>query len=404
MSQCQRCRKYVHTGCDPEADRSLVQRKKEMNADYDYLCPPCKITSPSIQGRPVDTDPSATTASTSIDFQDPQMAQQTSSSSSMLSSELSLESCAANLAYGDESTSSNSGALQMEDVKPIIGPAAVRAGQKVMASQQSAGKLARKRISGPTSTGGGGAGGRPKGSGKTSSFGAAAGASGAAYNRKANKLADFGRKRGPKPKMRGVFGAPGVGLQRPAGSDVATGHSNNASTSGTVEGEPCLENKLILCSSTDSFVVEQDACAMCGSFGLDQEGRLISCAQCGQVYFFFYLVNNMEIFLLTSSLCFAVLPPVLRQRQSDESDSAKRMALSRLVIHCTNSIICDLWLTNFFAYNSTVCEGCGERHDEARLLLCDECDISYHIYCMEPPLDYVPQGNCTFSFLLSFSC
>ena len=80
------------------------------------------------------------------------------------------------------------------------------------------------------------------------------------------------------------------------------------------------------------------------------------------------------------------------------------MALSRLVIHCTNSIICDLWLTNFFVYNSTVCEGCGERHDEARLLLCDECDISYHIYCMEPPLDYVPQGNCTFSSLLSSSC
>ena len=65
--------------------------------------------------------------------------------------------------------------------------------------------------------------------------------------------------------------------------------------------------------------------------------------------FFFYLVNNMEIFLLTS-LCFAVLPPVLRQRQSDESDSAKRMALPRLVILCINSIICDLLLTvgNFF--------------------------------------------------------
>ena len=41
----------------------------------------------------------------------------------------------------------------------------------------------------------------------------------------------------------------------------------------------------------------------------------------------------------------------------------------------------------------TVCEGCGQRNDEGRLLLCDECDISYHIYCMDPPLDYVPQGN-----------
>lgn len=41
----------------------------------------------------------------------------------------------------------------------------------------------------------------------------------------------------------------------------------------------------------------------------------------------------------------------------------------------------------------TVCEGCGQRNDEARLILCDDCDISYHIYCMDPPLDYVPHGN-----------
>lgn len=38
-------------------------------------------------------------------------------------------------------------------------------------------------------------------------------------------------------------------------------------------------------------------------------------------------------------------------------------------------------------------EGCGERNDEARLILCDDCDISYHIYCMDPPLDYVPHGT-----------
>lgn len=188
--------------------------------------------------------------------------------------------------------------MQTEETKPL----AIRAGQKVMASQQqqqqqSAGKIARKRMAGTTSTsgGGGGAGGRPKGSGKASSFGAAGSGSGgsAAYNRKANKMADFGRKRGPKPKMRGVFGAPGVGLQRPADGTSSASGSAGGGTTGTinvsttvgtgVEGEPCLENKLILCSSTDSFVVEQDACAMCGSFGLDQEGRLISCAQCGQV-------------------------------------------------------------------------------------------------------------------------
>jgi len=41
----------------------------------------------------------------------------------------------------------------------------------------------------------------------------------------------------------------------------------------------------------------------------------------------------------------------------------------------------------------TVCEGCGSKNDEANLILCDECDISYHIYCMRPPLERVPQGT-----------
>jgi len=40
----------------------------------------------------------------------------------------------------------------------------------------------------------------------------------------------------------------------------------------------------------------------------------------------------------------------------------------------------------------TVCEGCGKPHDESRLILCDECDISFHIYCLDPPLTEVPQG------------
>ena len=40
----------------------------------------------------------------------------------------------------------------------------------------------------------------------------------------------------------------------------------------------------------------------------------------------------------------------------------------------------------------TVCEGCGTKSDEANIVLCDECDISYHIYCTNPPLDCVPAG------------
>ena len=41
----------------------------------------------------------------------------------------------------------------------------------------------------------------------------------------------------------------------------------------------------------------------------------------------------------------------------------------------------------------TVCEGCGGPSDESRLLLCDDCDISYHTYCLRPPLSTVPKGT-----------
>lgn len=45
-----------------------------------------------------------------------------------------------------------------------------------------------------------------------------------------------------------------------------------------------MENKLVLCSSKDKFVLTQDICVMCGALGTDSEGCLIACAQCGQTY------------------------------------------------------------------------------------------------------------------------
>ncbi|KAK4006236.1 hypothetical protein OUZ56_011392 [Daphnia magna] len=140
--------------------------------------------------------------------------------------------------------------------------------------------------------------------------------------------------------MRGVFGAPRVGLQRPAdgtgsgggaGKGVASG-SVLSTGGGEIEGEPCLGNKLMLCSSSVSFVWSK---------------TLVPCAVLSCYHSFCANVKVTKVILQKGWRC----------------------------LDCT------------------VCEGCGERHDEARLLLCDECDISYHIYCMEPPLDYVPQGN-----------
>lgn len=203
-----------------------------MMPEYDYTCPPCKQNPNS----------AAVDADLDVKFNEP-----------MISSE--SEACIST------ATPEDTNFFTFDDSK-----------LKKSLAAPTGGKLAPRKRMGP-------AAGRPKGAGKTAAFGAS---SGGGYNRKGNKVADFNRKRGPKPKMRGVFGAPGVGLQRPASSEPAT--TGNSGTSAPGEGEPCLENKLILCSATDSFVVEQDACAMCGSFGIDQEGRLISCAQCGQCY------------------------------------------------------------------------------------------------------------------------
>ncbi|RWS27476.1 hypothetical protein B4U80_04620, partial [Leptotrombidium deliense] len=168
------------------------------------------------------------------------------------------------------------------------------------------------------------------------------------------------KKRGPKGKLKPY--PPTGGLTTVTG--VADSNFSAASSSGVAscatteafepskekskEEEPAYENKVILCSGNDEFVLSQDLCAMCGSLGIGEEGKLIACSQCGQCYHP-YCVN----------------------------------------IKVTKVIVNKGWR----CLECTVCEGCGQPHDEARLLLCDECDISYHTYCLETPLDEVPQGT-----------
>lgn len=49
-----------------------------------------------------------------------------------------------------------------------------------------------------------------------------------------------------------------------------------------------------------------------------------------------------------------------------------------------------------------VCEVCGKASDPARLLLCDDCDVSYHTYCLDPPLHTVPKGGWKCKWYNSF--
>lgn len=122
----------------------------------------------------------------------------------------------------------------------------------------NASKIAKKRLSFTVNSVG-----RPKGTGKVPP--------GKMGFMKRSRLTDFNRKRGHKAKMRGIFGVPGVGLQRPI-------------SDGKNDEEPGVENRLVLCSAKDKFTLTQDICVMCGAFGTDQEGCLIGCVQCGQCY------------------------------------------------------------------------------------------------------------------------
>jgi hypothetical protein len=37
------------------------------------------------------------------------------------------------------------------------------------------------------------------------------------------------------------------------------------------------------------------------------------------------------------------------------------------------------------------CHKYGEKQEPNMQLLCDECNMAYHIYCLNPPLDEVPE-------------
>ena len=39
------------------------------------------------------------------------------------------------------------------------------------------------------------------------------------------------------------------------------------------------------------------------------------------------------------------------------------------------------------------CQQCGRRSGEANMMLCDVCNVGYHIWCLTPPLDIVPMGS-----------
>ena len=39
------------------------------------------------------------------------------------------------------------------------------------------------------------------------------------------------------------------------------------------------------------------------------------------------------------------------------------------------------------------CHACGIKQDPDKQLLCDECDMAFHMYCLDPPLTSIPDDE-----------
>lgn len=108
----------------------------------------------------------------------------------------------------------------------------------------------------------------------------------------------------------------------------------------------------VVCRANDEFLQKAPLCLVCGSIGKGPEASMVACSNCAQTY---------------HTYCITL--------------SNKRLQLSSAVLN-----------RGWRCLDCTFCEGCGNGSDEEKLLLCEECDISYHVYCMKPPLAKVPEG------------
>lgn len=158
MVQCYSCKKFVHGTCDSEADPLIYQQRKEAKPDYEYICLHCKNM--AMVARRKD----------SIDEGDLNLS----------ASQESLDGESSELDYQGGSSEEALYSVGLGKGKP---------------SYCQITKIAKKRIGIS-----GGILGRPKGIGKLG-------------YQKRQKMTEFGRKRGPKAKMRGLFGLPEMGLQ-----------------------------------------------------------------------------------------------------------------------------------------------------------------------------------------------
>ncbi|UYV81210.1 KMT2D [Cordylochernes scorpioides] len=353
MAQCKLCKKYIHLECD-----SLIALQREACSQDPYHCPMCRNPGSShiTQLSPSFREDSSSRGSRTKEGTNPESGPESvSRDSSFLSpNEDSVSSLELDIHSPDrgalvmgqhllspDSTGGNS--LPSQDIVPSGKPSLSVSGGK---------GISKRRLGVPS---------KPSrvGSSSVTMVVEELGSNlcclqgmGKFASKRRSKTMDFiPSKKGAKPsKMKIPLTLQNFLMSVP---DVKeTKHDKT-------EEENTPDNKLILCSTSDKFVLSQDLCVMCGSFGKGDEGRLLACSQCGQCYHPYCVSVKVSAFFLG------------------------------VWLQLTSVIVKKGWR----CLECTVCEGCGKPHDEGRLLLCDDCDISYHTYCLDPPLEEVPPGN-----------
>ncbi|XP_076338000.1 LOW QUALITY PROTEIN: histone-lysine N-methyltransferase 2C-like [Tachypleus tridentatus] len=310
MTRCKMCRKFIHQECDPQ-----IPKQWQKAVTSPYICPVCRETCQQVSDLRYDV-----ASITQSQFRDESAPASIIPDTSVNMMKELLGSGCDDSVVSVDTNSVDAGKFGSAPSHPL---GFTHPNESKFPNYSTTRHLARRgKFLGKRGLGVG----RPRGSGKFT-------------GKRSVNISEFQSKRGPKPRGVKSIHLPGIDRSHvPTSSEIKELKSS----------ELGKENKLIFCTTSDEFVLSQDLCVMCGSFGKGEEGRLIACSQCGQCYHP-YCVN----------------------------------------VKVTKVILSKGWR----CLDCTVCEGCGKPHDEGLLLLCDICDISYHTYCLDPPLDDVPQGN-----------
>ena len=209
--------RYVHDTCDPAADLRAYQRKKEQNPEYEYICSVC--VSSSSGAAPGNAHPRVLLSIKRSLDKDEASSESSSILNSFTLSQDSFLSPEDDSLPGTESSNDLTwtdkvrwdvhvhfifnvdymladdvlnmnfqiSSASLEEIRPNI--------TSVGRGKPLTGNFPKKKLGL----------GRPRSSDKQGVLSSA--------NNRRQRISELQRKRGPKPKIRGVFGVPGIGLQ-----------------------------------------------------------------------------------------------------------------------------------------------------------------------------------------------